>query len=1087
MVLFCDFCVGRKSHHANGVATGPSFPHLRIMQDPADETPTGDVDVQPYSGAHWKRRIFGGVGILLALLLLFAWTQRNTIADRFVQNAFAERGIKASYKIDTIGLRTQRIRDLVIGDPARPDLTAKLVEIDVALNFSGATLRDVRADGIILRGRYADGTLSFGELDKFRDLKSAEPFVWPDIAVKIKNARARIDTPWGVIGAGLNGSGLLRNRFAGILSLRAPVVKAAGCSAADMKFDGKLLLEWREPRLIGPMTSTKATCGEAGIALEAPRFDTNLKLSERFDAWDGTFAYAADALRLSQGQLRGISGKLSVDGKLARTNFDFTVDEGSLRSAPLSARRLVLAAKGTAGLMDGHMALSARGDASITGGAFDRGTITGLRDLAAQTKDTPVGPIIARMAPVLERAGDQFSVSLDFDAYQDYQGRRGARIADLAFTSASGLRVRQSGNFGAMATSTGWILNAPVQIALSGPDVPSVTLSLAQLGQSWSGNLVIAPYASGGAKLMVPKLAFKGVPNGAWRFAGQARMSGPLPGGFVTGLNVPIAGRFNAGAFNLYDSCQNVGFDALRLSNLALRGQSLRLCPDAGRPMLRLRAGNVRFATNVASFNILGTLGSAPLAARGSNVRFSLTDGFAAKDVVVELGQPDARSVFNIASFDGRFGEGGASGALTGGAGQIGKLPLLIDAASGEWRYLAETLTLNARLNVLDADQVDRFKPMLVPDVRLSLENSIITATGHLVEPTTGTRVSDVDIRHDLSNSSGRALLAVDDVRFKEGFQPDLLTALVLGVAAYVDGSVSGDGRIDWDTDGVRSTGRVSTRGMNLAAAFGPVEGLTTEILFSDLLGLETASGQIAMLGSVNPGIAALGGTVSYRLLPNRQVAIESGRWPFAGGELVLEPTVLDFGVESERRLTFRVIGVDAEKLLAGYDFQNLRVTGVFDGTLPMLFNQDGGRIVGGALVSRPGGGEVSYLGELAYEDMGMFANYAFNALRSIRYSTLTIGVGGDLGGEIVTDISFTGVQQGTLAKRNFLTRQLARIPIKFNVSVTAEFLKLIGSIRGLYDANYAADRDLQSLLDAQKKQNAQTEPAETKQEASNE
>ena len=146
------------------------------MQDPADETPTGDVDVRPDSGAQWKRRIFGGVGILLALLLLFAWAQRNTIADHFVQNAFAERDIRASYKIDTIGFRTQRIRDLVIGDPARPDLTAKLVEINVALNFAGATVRDVHADGVILRGRYADGTLSFGELDKFRDPKSAEPF-----------------------------------------------------------------------------------------------------------------------------------------------------------------------------------------------------------------------------------------------------------------------------------------------------------------------------------------------------------------------------------------------------------------------------------------------------------------------------------------------------------------------------------------------------------------------------------------------------------------------------------------------------------------------------------------------------------------------------------------------------------------------------------------------------------------------------------------------------------------------------------------------------------------------------------------------
>jgi len=1079
-----------KSHHANAVATGRPFPHLSDMLDPADEIPTGDVDVQPDKGAQWKRRIFGGVGILLALLLLFAWAQRNNIADHFVQNAFAERGIKARYTIDTIGFRTQRIRDLVIGDPARPDLTAKLVEINVALNFAGATVRDVHADGVILRGRYADGTLSFGELDKFRDPKSAEPFEWPDIAINIKNARARLDTPWGVMHAGLDGSGLLRNRFAGKLSLRAPSISAAGCSAADMKFDGKLLLEWREPRLIGPITATNAKCSSLGIALVAPRFDTNLKLSERFDAWDGSLAYAADGLRISQVQLQGISGKLSVNGKLARTNFDFTMDKGALRSAPLSVRRLVLDAKGTAGLTNGRMALSARGAMSIGNGALDRGTITGLHDLAAQTKDTPIGPIVARMTPVVERAGDQFSARLGFDAYQDFQGHRGGTITNLAMTSASGIRLRQSGSFGVTRTASGWRLDAPAQLALSGPYVPATTLRLAQSGQAWLGNLFIAPYASGGASLSVPKLAFNVAPDGAWRFVGQARMSGPLPGGFVTGLNAPISGRYNAGAFTLYDSCQNVRFDALRISNLALRGQSLRLCPDAGRPMLSLRAGNVRFATNVAGFNSLGTLGSAPLAARSSSVRFSLTDGFAAKDVVVELGQPDARSIFNVASFNGGFGEGGASGILTGGAGQIGNVPLLIDAASGEWRYLAETLTLNAGLNVLDADQVDRFMPMLVPDMRLSLANSIITATGHLVEPTTGTRVSDVDIRHDLNNSSGRALLAVDDLRFNDRFQPDLLTALILGVAANVDGSIRGDGRIEWDTDGVRSTGRVATRDMNLAAAFGPVEGLTTEILFSDLLGLETAPGQIAMLGSVNPGIPALGGTVSYRLLPNRQVAIESGRWPFAGGELVLDPTVLDFGVESERRLTFRVIGVDAEKLLASYDFQNLRVTGVFDGVLPMLFNQDGGRIVGGALVSRAGGGEVSYLGELAYEDMGRLANYAFNALRSIRYSTLTIGVGGDLGGDIVTDISFTGLQQGALAKRNFITRQLARIPIQFNVSVTAEFLKLIGSIRGLYDANYAADRDLQYLLEEHKQQDgagAPSQPVETKKEPPNE
>ena len=49
------------------------------------------------------------------------------------------------------------------------------------------------------------------------------------------------------------------------------------------------------------------------------------------------------------------------------------------------------------------------------------------------------------------------------------------------------------------------------------------------------------------------------------------------------------------------------------------------------------------------------------------------------------------------------------------------------------------------------------------------------------------------------------------------------------------------------------------------------------------------------------------------------------------------------------------------------------------------------------------------------------------------------------------------------------ITKQLARIPIKFNVSITAEFLKLIGSIRGIYDPSYAAERDLRYLIEQER------------------
>lgn len=1047
------------------------------MQDAAKETPPVAADVQPFRGARWKRRVFGVVSLLLVGLLLFAWMQRASIADRFVQDELASRGIKASYTIDTVGLRTQRIRNLVIGNPARPDMTAKWVEVDVAINFSGASVRDVRADGVMLRGRYVDGKLTFGELDKFADPASTEPFELPDIGLVINNARARIDTPWGVVGAGLNGRGLLRNRFAAALSLRSPAFAAAGCGATDIAFDGKLLLEWRQPRLVGPINAAALGCKQADVAITAPRLSADIKLSERFDSWVGKVAFAVPKASFANMATRNIAGRLNVDGGADRTNFALALDRGTLRAEPLSAARFAMDVKGYAGLAKGQFALSARGEASLTGASLDRGTAGDLSGITAATRDTPVGPIIAQVAPVLARAGDSFSGQMAFDAYKDFQGRVGASVESLAVNSASGVRLRQDGAVALSQTRTGWRLDAPMRLALSGRNLPNIDLALAQAGLNWSGRLAIAPFAARGARLAVSNLVFNGRPGGQWRFDGRATMSGPVPSGFVTGLNVPITGRFDGRAFSFYESCQNVGFETLRLSSLSLRGQTLRLCPDRGRALLTTGGNGTRFAANLANFNARGYLGGSPLSARSANIRFTLQDGFAANDVRVEIGPDDARTYFDIADISGDFAGQGMTGVLTGGAGQIGNVPLLMEDAVGNWRYLANVLTLDASLKVLDAEQVDRFKPLAVPDMLLTLEKGIISAIGSLTEPTTRTKVADVDIRHNLDTSAGRALLAVDGLRFTRAFQPELITPLTLGVVANVDGTIAGDGRIEWG-GGVRSSGRVATKGMNLAAAFGPVEGLSTELVFTDLLGLESGPGQLATLASVNPGIPAYDGRISYQLLPNRQVAIEAGRWPFAGGELILEPTVLDFGVEKERRLTFRVIGVDAEKLLAGYDFQNLRVTGVFDGTLPMIFNQDGGRIVGGALVSRAGGGEVSYLGELAYEDMGVFANYAFNALRSIRYSSLTIGVGGELDGEIVTDISFTGLQQGSLAKRNFITRQLARVPIKFNVSITAEFMKLIGSIRGLYDADYAAERDLPFLIEQQKKEAAEAAAA---------
>ena len=93
---------------------------------------------------------------------------------------------------------------------------------------------------------------------------------------------------------------------------------------------------------------------------------------------------------------------------------------------------------------------------------------------------------------------------------------------------------------------------------------------------------------------------------------------------------------------------------------------------------------------------------------------------------------------------------------------------------------------------------------------------------------------------------------------------------------------------------------------MDLAAPFGPVAGLTTSLHFTDLLNLETAPHQVATVASVNPGITVENGVIQYQILPNNWVKVERGEWPFMGGQLILEETVLDFNGSHPKKLTFR-------------------------------------------------------------------------------------------------------------------------------------------------------------------------------------
>jgi hypothetical protein len=151
--------------------------------------------------------------------------------------------------------------------------------------------------------------------------------------------------------------------------------------------------------------------------------------------------------------------------------------------------------------------------------------------------------------------------------------------------------------------------------------------------------------------------------------------------------------------------------------------------------------------------------------------------------------------------------------------------------------------------------------------------------------------------------------------------------------------------------------------------------------------------------------------------------------------------------------LTFEVVGLDAHTFVQSLGFSGLDATGRFDGVLPMIFDENGGRIVGGRLDSRAAGGSLAYNGLVNKADLGTMGNIAFNALRDLRFKSMIIRLDGDLAGEFAARMSIDGVALGQSTQTQRIIRSLlAKLPIRLNVNITGPFRALIATAKSFND-----------------------------------
>jgi len=1029
------------------------------------------VVVHDRTGWHrvWRLTRLGLLAVLaLAMIALgLIWIWRVDIADDYIRDELAHRNVTATYTLDRIGFRTQQVSNLTIGDPANPDLIARRATIQMRVKWNGSfEVYRVVARGVRLKGRQVGTRISWGQVDRLLPPPDpTQPFTLPDLTVDLKDTTVALATAAGPMGFAVEGLGNLSGGFKGKLAVAAHALRPGACTLEQFRAFVDIGVVARRPEVKGPIGAVNFACPASDLRLVQPRLEIDSSFSEAFGSYIGRGRVSLASAEAGENGIAGAVGNISFEGTPTRTIGGISFAARQARLARILAERTRF--DGRYRLNSSQGVLGLFGDYRSTGVAMAPSMTAAVTDPLASAAGTPLGPIAAALSTSIRRAASQFDVEGSLRLINQ-PGGGAVRIERADVRSPTGARVQVGGGGdGVTYYWPSYRLRIDGNLATAGGGLPSARVLLRQprSGAPMSGFADIAPYAAGGARLTLGTVRFAARPDGWTQVSTVALLDGPIPSGRVAGLRVPISGRFGTGgALRFGEGCVDTRFASLTAGSLRLGPTRLPLCPADGAIVRRAAGGELAVSAATRNVRLRGSMGESPFGLDAAQIRYA-DDRFTASATSVRMGQPDAPVVINAETLAGRL-TGGPTGTFAGADAIIGRVPLRLSEADGTWQVRDGDVSVAGGLTLTDRAEPAKFYPLRSDDVRFTLADSEIRATGTLRHPPSGTRVTDVTIAHNLTTGAGDAVLDVPAITFGPGLQPEELTPLTEGVIALVQGALSGQGRIAWTGEGeVSSTGEFTTRDMDLAAAFGPITGMSGTIRFTDLLGMVTAPGQVMALESVNPGILVENGVIRYQLLPDQLVKIERGEWPFMGGRLILQETILNFGRPTAKRLTFEVVGLDARTFVDSLGFKELSASGTFDGVLPMIFDDEGGRIVGGRLDSREGGGTLAYNGVVNRANLGMIGGFAFDALRDLRYRSMIIRLDGYLDGEFATRLSIEGVGLGNTSTQQFL-RSINRIPFNFNVTIKGPFRALIATAKSFTDPTKVIEPALPRPLD---------------------
>ncbi|UAJ08894.1 intermembrane phospholipid transport protein YdbH family protein [Glacieibacterium megasporae] len=982
-------------------------------------------------------RLAGATLLIAAFGLTALWIARAPVTDAAVLQYLAAKGVDAAAKTITVERNRLVFDNVRLGPGASPDLTARRIVIDFKWSAFRPLIAGFRLDGAMLKVHADGGGVSFGSLDRLIPPDRSTRF--PTFRLDAADAAVTLLTPAGTIDARVDAAGQLDRDFRATARTATVALQWANCSATVPEALFTITTAARDFAVAGQGLLVRSLCREATVPTAAWTLAVAAPLAfTRLTAHAGLTAPTVQAAGTT---LSGLAIDAALKGPPAGLHGSWTgglagLIHGPDRAGPTKAGGSLQLAPGSAVHIDATVAAHAVQPATLIALLPSR---VGLPTLAAKLV-TRAGTALRRIDVLAHVDGDVAPVVR-------------VRISDLKADGAGDAELRFTGRGIEWTRDT---ITLDGRVTVKGGGLPAIDIAGAGSAKGGHGLVAIGPWRDGGDALELTGGRFD-VTAGHTTTAGTLRVSSGFDGGRVDGLTLPLDVAFDRqSGVAIGTGCVHIGFDRATLTTTQLGATAATLCPSRRGPLATLHGTHVAAAMTVDGLGTRGTAGGRAFTASAG--RFGLRIGGTLAVPEIAVSNVDLTVVSDPWRVGARL-NARAERTLSGwtGTGAISALRAVgpFGVASngrGRWQLANGVLTLDdAEVAFTDPRPAPAFNPLHLTGVNGRLANQALTGRA-TVELANGARLATVMGFYDLAGSTGHAALS-STLTFTPALQPVDISGLVRGLVANVAGTVTTVAGLEIAADKVTGVGTVQLAGVGLAtAALGPVTGIDGTIAFDDLPSLHTPPHQTLHIAALDPGVAIDDISVRFQLLDSNAVAIERLAWPFTGGTMTVEPTVLRADVP-HRTFTVDVDGLDAEQFLQRFQIKNLSATGKFDGVLPLVFERSAGRIAGGVLTARDGGGLLQYVGEVGQASMGAAGRLAFDALRRLRYRTLTLRLDGDLDAEIVTASDFTGTNEAPLQTGSRLPVRATGLPFKFGVTVRAPFRLLLGTAASFSDA----------------------------------